>query len=351
MRILLYTDVHVSSSSSLLHSRGTKYSKRLENIIKSLDWAEALASEKQCNMVVCLGDFFDKPSLDCETITAMKEIHWANLPHKLILGNHETSSKDLEYSSAYLLHSFFDIISNVTKIECSDDLDIICLPYITEDSRLDFNKYTSISNKNKKVVFSHNDINGIRYGAFVSKEGFNVKDIEENCELFLNGHLHNQGFVGASNKILNLGNLTGQNFSEDAFKYKHGAWILDTDTLKITFYENPFALNYYKININNLSDLEKIEQVKNAIITVQCKEQFIDAAKKLIENSNQILASRITKVQASKQNINENVNNKSTINEHDYLQDFKTFYEQEIDSGTLAQNELDIIIGAKEAQV
>ena len=45
--------------------------------------------------------------------------------------------------------------------------------------------------------------------------------------------------------------MTGQNFSEDGFKYSHCVGILDTNTLDIELINNPYALNFYKIEIND----------------------------------------------------------------------------------------------------
>lgn len=44
-------------------------------------------------------------------------------------------------------------------------------------------------------------------GQFISKAGFDINDIEDNCDLFINGHLHNGSKI--TDKIFNVGNLTG----------------------------------------------------------------------------------------------------------------------------------------------
>ena len=51
--------------------------------------------------------------------------------------------------------------------------------------------------------------------------------------------------------IRNIGNLTGQNFSEDAFVYGHKIIIVDTSEWKFYLLENPFAMNFYKIDLTN----------------------------------------------------------------------------------------------------
>lgn len=44
-------------------------------------------------------------------------------------------------------------------------------------------------------------------GKYKSIDGFDIDDIENNCDKFINGHLHNGSKV--TNKIFNIGNLTG----------------------------------------------------------------------------------------------------------------------------------------------
>ncbi len=71
MKVCFYTDVHWSQNSSIVRSRGEKYSTRLENLIKSVNWAERLAFDCGCSAVICGGDFFDSTELNCEEISAL----------------------------------------------------------------------------------------------------------------------------------------------------------------------------------------------------------------------------------------------------------------------------------------
>ena len=89
----------------------------------------------------------------------------------------------------------------------------------------------------------------------IYKEGFSIEEIEENCTLFINGHLHNFSTVG--NNIVNLGNITGQNFSEDGYAYPHQCMILDTVKREIEYIENPFALYFYKLDFTKYSDSDQ----------------------------------------------------------------------------------------------
>ena len=52
MKILFYTDVHLCESESLVRARGLEYTARIENCVESVNWAEQLGIEKNCDMVM-----------------------------------------------------------------------------------------------------------------------------------------------------------------------------------------------------------------------------------------------------------------------------------------------------------
>ena len=60
--------------------------------------------------------------------------------------------------------------------------------------------------KLKYFVFSHNDVAGINFGNFTSKDGFKLDDINRLSTFYFNGHLHN---YSKHNRLINVGNLTG----------------------------------------------------------------------------------------------------------------------------------------------
>lgn len=291
MKILIYTDVHFSQKSSIVNGMGTKYHKRLENCIESINWAESLVDTLHCDEVITLGDFFDKPELNAEEITAVKDIKWSNVKHTFIVGNHESNINNLMWSSTMCLKlDNFSIVDTPSEIEL-DNVQLCFLPYIVEEDRKPLQEYFSTTPK-KRVILSHNDIKDIQYGMFKSKEGFSVGEINDNCDLFLNGHLHNGTWVDT--KILNVGNLTGQNFTEDAFRYKHCAYVLDTDTFTLTKYENPFALRFYNFEVKKLDDLRLVGELNpNAVVSIKCEEDLVDTLKQKLNTSGVILEKRI----------------------------------------------------------
>lgn len=281
MKILLYTDVHVCPKTSIINKWGTKYTQRLENCISSLNWVEQVALDNQCDAIISLGDLFDKPDLSSETITAMGEVKWSNIPHYHIVGNHDASTSSLEFNSVNLLKSAgHTIIDNPQKVLVGST-EICFLPYILEHERKTISEYFDTKNI-KRIILSHNDISGIQLGPVISRTGFNIADIQNNCDIFINGHLHNGTKLAEG--VYNLGNLTGKDFGEDASKYSHKIAIVNTDTLEIQWIENPKAYNFYRLEINIPEDLWNIKHLKpNAVVSFKCAESYVDDLRKYIE--------------------------------------------------------------------
>lgn len=311
MKILLYTDVHWSSTSSIIRSRGTRYSTRLENLLNSVNWAEQQAALHECECVMCLGDFFDKSNLNAEEITALQDITWANkngenIPHFFIVGNHESDVASLNNSSTSALKKLdnFYIINEVfTFGEVNQPNCFICIPYMDDDNRPTIESLITDEIKQYTTyIFSHNDIK-MRYGAYESTHGFDVEDIEKNCTLFLNGHLHNTDGNGFCKNGYNLGNLSGQNFSEDATQYSHGVWILDTITRSLEFIENPYAFNFYKVQVDNEEDLTNLDlfviNKNNAVVSVKCISHLVEQCRKMLQDKNNIVEFKLMSFEES----------------------------------------------------
>ena len=299
MKICIYSDPHWSTYSSILRQRGKVFSKRLETLIDSVNWVERLAEQQGCKGIFCLGDFFDRNNLTAEEITALNEIDWlSEIPHYFIVGNHEITKDDLSMNSMNALFKYGMVISEPSMLKIYNGINLYLIPYVDEDNRkslrdtmLDANPnydYQSVSEKN--VIFSHNDIKGIRYGAYVSDMGWSINEIENNCNLYLNGHLHNGQWV--SHKILNVGNLSGQNFTEDGFVHSHCAFILDTDTLELQAFENPYAIYFYKVDILKENDLSKLDTLKNACVSITIKESLLGKVKEKVKSLSNIITHR-----------------------------------------------------------
>lgn len=331
MKILVYTDCHWSTTSSIVRERGEDYSLRLENLIKSVNWAEKLSITEKVNLVVCCGDFFDRSTINSEELSALTKVEWnRNVNHIMLVGNHEMWSNDLKLSTANIFKFLGFFVADSPYTEKTKFGELCFIPYV--DSTKSITDYVSAEYKGKRIIFSHNDISGIQMGKFVSKNGFNIPDIESCCDLFINGHLHNGEKV--SNKIINVGNLTGQNFGENAFIYKHGVIIIDTDTLEYEFVENPFALNFYKIKYDSFSTVK--DSIVNGVITIYCKEDLVNKCKEDLENNKNIVLFKIVP-EREKQ---EPVNNVIEIRDDDHLEQFRAYIASEIGLSDIVNQEL-----------
>ena len=104
--------------------------------------------------------------------------------------------------------------------------------------------------------------------------------------------MHNGQAV--TSKVINLGNLTGKDFGENAFNHTHNIAVLDTADMSITYIENPFAFNFYKIQIDCENDLLSLSQLKNnSVVSIKCAQSLVEKARKYIEEIPNIIESRI----------------------------------------------------------
>ena len=290
MKILLFADLHMCPRASIINKWGTKYPSRLENCIESVNWLERKAEELGCEYIINLGDFFDRPDLTSETITACNGIKWADIMHYHLVGNHDASNSSLTFNSVNCLSaSNHVIISEPMMLPYSN---ICFLPYITECDRKPLKEYFPEIPDQPRIILSHNDISGIQLGPVVTKTGFSLEEIEANCSIFCNGHLHNGQAL--SNKVINLGNLTGKDFGENALKYRHNIAILDTKDLSLTYIENPYAYNFYKLQIDCESDIYCLDQLKNnAVLSIKCEQALVEQVKQKISALSNIAESRL----------------------------------------------------------
>jgi len=277
----MFSDPHWCSYSSIVTGRNNKYSVRLSHLIDSMNFVEQTAIEYSCDAIFCLGDFFDKSMLSAEEITALGEIVWSDIPHLFLVGNHEVAMKSTDLSSTHL----FNLIPNCTVIDSPQQFEsegtvLAFLPYINSKDLGTVSDYLP-STDMKRIIFSHNDLKGVQLGKYISQSGFDLEDLENNCFLCFNGHLHNSSWV--ANKVFNIGNLCGQNFGEDAFKYSHNVYIYDTNTDEFKTEKNLFALNFYKLDFTSSDDFNILNKINNssAVCTVKCTDKNVNVLKEM----------------------------------------------------------------------
>lgn len=324
MKIGVIGDIHWSKYSSIMRQIGETYTKRLENCIESINWAEETL--KDCDEIVYLGDFFDSSDLSNEEITALTSIKWNDKPHRFLVGNHEMGINDLSKSSAHIFKLFgFDVIDKPKEVD-----GIGYIPYVLSANREPLNNYVG----NCKIIFSHNDIKGVQMGRYVSEDGFSIEEIEKSCEMFINGHLHNGERI--NDRIINLGNLTGQNFSEDANRYSHKIAVIDSDSCELTFYENPHAFNFYKVDYNSGGT----ELKTNAIVTASVNSDKQQEVKDFLENDKNVICYRMVVNHLTEDSISSGVEQLSV----DHIGEFYNYVIDKLGNSDIVRKELEEVL-------
>ena len=323
-KALVYSDVHWSSYSSILRAREGKYSVRLNGLIKSMNYIEEYAVNNNCDELICCGDFYDRPSISCEEMTALQDIKFSGLHHIFLVGNHESDVSSLDFSSTKFFESINStVIDKYKTIKINDLVNFTFIPYISGDVP-ELSNFIEDRDK-KNVVFAHQEIAGISYGKVVSQSGFKIDDIKNNCNLFLDGHLHNNSIIDRS--IVILGNLTGQNFNEDSTRYKHLFYILtveDDGSIILEPHENPYAFNFYKIKIENKSDIDQLFRLKsNAVLSVVCNSNFTEEVNNILKTLGNVVTYRLSVIYLD--NMSYDSDNSELLNNDNYIKRFIDF--------------------------
>jgi hypothetical protein len=70
--------------------------------------------------------------------------------------------------------------------------------------------------------------------------------------------------------------------------------LVDTDTMTYELIENPYAFNFYKIEINTKADLAILNRLSsNAVVSIKCRDTIVAELKELIITLPNIVESRI----------------------------------------------------------
>ena len=341
MNVLIVGDVHWSEYSSIVRTNGEQFSHRLENLISSVNWAEEYSKSVKCEYVIYLGDFFDKSEINSEEISALNEIKWDSCAkHIFLCGNHEMGDK-FHHSSSLKLFSLVPNCRVIDKptyfINKGENTGFVFLPYMLEENRISIDDFLiGVDTTRKIYIFSHNDLQ-IQYGQYKSVNGYTIEEIERNCKYCFNGHLHNRSHV--SWKVENVGNLTGQNFSEDALIYKHGVVLYDTINDTEKFIENPYAFNFYKLSEDHvLGDICLSSIGSNAIVSMTCKEENYDRIKDWLNKNAMLYRIQVTRDTSSVKN-----HDSEKIINVDHIAKFNDYVLNDIGNDELTRSELEKI--------
>ena len=272
MKILLITDQHFgvrNDNVAYINMYKKFYGEIVIPFIKA----------HNVDTIINLGDTFDKrKSVNFLSLDAAREMWFDPLREMgvqmtTLIGNHDIYYKNTLRVNAIreLLGEYenIHIVESATTINF-DGTDILFLPWICDDNRDAI--YREINETTARCCFGHLELNGFEAhpGAVMT---FGVdRDPFLKFDKVFTGHYH---MKSRQDNIVYLGNPYQLYWND--YGCKRGFHMFDTDTLKTTFYRNPFDM-FHKIYYNDGCVLPDLETIKGTYVKliVEHKSDQID---------------------------------------------------------------------------
>jgi len=351
----IYSDVHISRSSSILPlylNETDIYTTRLQMCSDSINFANNLFKEKNVNLIVNCGDTFNSHTVTADELSTYVNTV-KNKPKGLVeeltlVGNHDKFNNTFDS----MCISSIPAISSYYYYELYDYDCYLIGYYDTQEFYKVIEEMLEKEPKRhkKSILFMHGDINGSYLSGIKRIEGQIGKEyLLDNFDIIFNGHIHcNEVLYDKDNKkIINIGSLTSHSFADS--NYHIGAcYIFDTDKLLLQQYVNPCQIMFRTIQINNISDIKKIQKEddkahellgntdksiqqryeKNLIIKIKCPYSLKEEIEKQLIQCSQILKYKLIfeyDVELKK----ETSNNNQSIQTYNIEDDFLSFLSQQ----------------------
>lgn len=319
MKIFMYSDLHISKTSSILPltSSNSKYTYRQNMIIETGKYLAEIIDEVKPDLIVNLGDTFDQHTITSYDIDVASEFfkcfRYINIPHLVLVGNHEMINYD--YNAIKILSN----IDNITVITepSTVDLDFIAslhpdsavtsqsanremestkialMPYMEYKDILDF--------PDGDFLFSHIDIMGMKIrGDYELPEGISAEQLSK-YKLVFNGHIHKPSIKG---NVVNVGSISTHSFSDDNDAVPQ-CYVFDTDTLNLQTYKPTMCPLFRKVEVSTEDELvyylNYLDKSYKYVLQVTCPFELKENIKELILKAEFVIGHRLNvKVDNSK---------------------------------------------------
>ena len=259
MKILLITDQHFGVRNDNLHFV-EHYKKFYGKIVIPFLKASGIKE------IINLGDTFDKRrSINYMSLEAAKEM-WFDPVKELgckmtaLIGNHDIYYKNtLRINSPDELLGGYDIdVIDEPTTRNFDGTDILFLPWICDENY--DRTLRSITESTAPVCMGHLELNGFEAhpGAFMT-HGMDRSPYSKFEKVFT-GHYH---MKSKQDNITYLGNPSQLYWND--YGCKRGFHVFDTDTMKTTFYRNPFDM-FHKLYYNEGCVLPDPKTIKGTYV-------------------------------------------------------------------------------------
>lgn len=262
MKILFYTDTHFGESGSFSYPTASGYTSRLDTTLALHSWLGDVLDDRRPDVVINGGDLYksqgviEAKALSACTLAMTQLIERGRSAgikqHYILLGNHDFVTKNHLVTSI----DWLDAIPGCKLVRfLSEEDGLVLCPYYhtTEEVWDDLQAMASTS----KVYFGHMSLSGVfdgmnrtpreYVGLPAHESGLSTSWLSQNFKMSFNGHHHVP--QRPYENVLLPGSL--QQFTVSEVDYlpsmKRGVWLLDTDTLKLTFIENRISPRIVKV--------------------------------------------------------------------------------------------------------
>lgn len=288
MKILLITDQHfgVRNDNQVFIE---KYRQFYQNAVIPF------VKKHKIKHVFCLGDTFDKrKSINFLSLESAKDMWFKPLKDMgvslyMLLGNHDIYYKNTLKVNApkHLLGEFDNITVIDQPTELSfDGMKVLMLPWMCDSNKSDVLK--TVESSDADVCLGHLELNGFEAIPGHRMEHGDDPKIFDKFKLTCSGHFHMKSRKGNINYLGNPYQLYWNDYSQ-----KRGFHILNTDTLALKFYQNPYNIFnklWYDDVKNDYEELPDFSELQGSFVKliVQNRENqvWFDRYVKALHNSN-----------------------------------------------------------------
>lgn len=335
MKIGIYSDVHISRTSSILPlylNNDSKYTLRLENCINSMNEMYQTFENKNVDLIINCGDTFNSHTVTSDELAAYLDIkHEVFCKECIIVGNHDKYNNAFNSIKLAKMYDNIDVVNDykVFRLEGSD-IDIYIMGYFdTVEFNEIYNKMLEEYPKvhNKSILFMHGDINGsMLVGGLRIENQISKAKLLDNFDLVINGHIHcNETIYNKDNKkIINIGSLTTHSFA-DSNKHVGRYYILDTKDMSIESFEAKDQVLFRTYEINNENDINAFKESLslnnfNKIVKIKCPFELKNSIETIcLNNQYKILKYKFIFIYDNKSNNSEESLKTSNILNNDNI--------------------------------
>ena len=261
MKILLITDQHFGVRNDH-QAYINMYKKFYGEIVIPFIKAHGVTN------IICLGDTFDKrKSINFMSLDEAKEMWFTPLSDlgvkmDMLVGNH-----DIYYKNTLRINAPDELLSGYSNINVItspttvvyDGLPILLLPWICDENHGEV--LGKVGTTDARVCMGHLELNGCEaHPGAVMTMGMDP-NVFKKFEKVYTGHYHQKSNKGNVNYLGNPYQLYWNDYAQ-----KRGFHVFDTDTLKTTFYRNPFDM-FHKVYYNEQVSVD-FNQLKGTYVKV-----------------------------------------------------------------------------------